>query len=495
MIAPRSSPPSLRETLTILSRHKGKMIGFFTVVVAFTAAITFLLPKTYRSEGKLLVRLGRENLAADPTATLGSAPVLSVQQTRENEINSVIEILRNRVLMEKVIDTVGAAKLFGYPEDEDVSRENTLRLVKNSLDVEAVRKSNVIQVTYDAPSPELAQEVCNLFIEYFLDDYIRLNRTPGGDKFLADQTAQIRERLTQKEEELRKLKNETGLASPAEQRAIIVNRTGRLKDELLQVATALVSTEEEVRKLREQLAALPERSVSEETKGIPNEAADGMRQQLYALEIREQELSAKVTDNHPQLQQVREQIADAKKVLESEARERPQTKTSINKPHEEVQLQLLRQEPILAALRVKAELLETQLAAEEAAQKKLADDELRVAQLERDVKLEEQNYQKHVESLEQASIDRELAEEGKSNISIVQPATYELKPVKPKVLINMGLGIAVGLLGAVALAMAANSLDDRLRTSHDVESQLDLPVLASLPRFKSAPLTPQVGGK
>jgi capsular polysaccharide biosynthesis protein len=135
------------------------------------------------------------------------------------------------------------------------------------------------------------------------------------------------------------------------------------------------------------------------------------------------------------------------------------------------------------------------LASEEAAQKKLADDELRVARLEREVKLEEMNYQKHVESLEQASIDRELAEEGKSNISIVQPATYDLKPVKPKIVINMGLGIAIGLMGAVALAMAANSLDDKIRTSHDVESELDLPVLANLPRFKSAQLTPQGGGK
>ena len=70
--------------------------------------------------------------------------------------------------------------------------------------------------------------------------------------------------------------------------------------------------------LKDQLKSLPENQVTEQTVGMSNEAADGMRQQLYALQIREQELATKFTDDHPQLEQVRRQIAEAKTVLERE---------------------------------------------------------------------------------------------------------------------------------------------------------------------------------
>src|SRR5262249_16596432 len=154
------------------------------------AAITFLMPKVYRSEGKLLVRLGRENMALDPAATLGTTPVLTVQQTQENEINSVIEILKSRALAERIVDELGPAAILGNveapvadvtlnqssvndpandssseskvaaasePSRED--HEEAVRRFIKRLSVDAARKSNVIVATYDAASPELAQEV------------------------------------------------------------------------------------------------------------------------------------------------------------------------------------------------------------------------------------------------------------------------------------------------------------------------------------------------
>ena len=41
-------------------------------------------------------------------------------------------------------------------------------------------------------------------------------------------------------------------------------------------------------------------------------------QQLYTLQLREKELASKVTNDHPQLQEVRQQIAQAEAVLSKE---------------------------------------------------------------------------------------------------------------------------------------------------------------------------------
>ena len=119
-----------------------------------------------------------------------------------------------------------------------------------------------------------------------------------------------------------------------------------------------------------------------------------MRIQLYTLQLKEQELSARFTADHPQLQQVRDQIVDAQRILQTEATDRPQKKTSIHRPHEEVRLQLVRQEPALAALRVKADLIRQQLADEQQLQRQQVEQEMLIVRLEREVKLDEANYQR-----------------------------------------------------------------------------------------------------
>jgi polysaccharide biosynthesis protein PslE len=215
-----------------------------------------------------------------------------------------------------------------------------------------------------------------------------------------------------------------------------------------------------------------------------------MRQQLYALQIREQDLATKFTDDHPQLEQVRRQIAEAKAVLEREQAPRTQTKTGPSKPYEEMKVQLLKAEPELAALRAKSERLQNQLNSERAARDKLNNDELRIARLEREVQLQEANYRKYSDSLEQARIDHAMAEGGKSNVSIVQPATFDLKPVKPSVLLNLSAAVVLGTLVGLGLAFAAESWDDSLRTGDDVQRHLNLPTLATLPRWKPGQLHP-----
>jgi capsular polysaccharide biosynthesis protein len=91
-------------------------------------------------------------------------------------------------------------------------------------------------------------------------------------------------------------------------------------------------------------------------------------------------------------------------------------------------------------------------------------------------------YRKCAESLEQAEIDRGLEAERISNINVVQPATYEVEPVRPKPLPYLGIALAVALLGSLALAGVAEKLDDSLKAPEEVEAALGLPVLAAVPR-------------
>jgi len=70
----------------------------------------------------------------------------------------------------------------------------------------------------------------------------------------------------------------------------------------------------------------------------------------------------------------------------------------------------------------------------------------------------------------------------------VQPATYETKPVSPRRRVNLALGLLVGVLGGLGLALLLEYLDHSLETPEDIETKLGLPTLVSIPRIRARQL-------
>src|SRR6478752_7582811 len=82
-------------------RHRKLGVKMFLVgaVLAFAGA-TFM-PRSYYSEARLFARFGREN-QVDPTASGGQ--MVALYESRESEINSLIEILKSRTVLDRVVD-------------------------------------------------------------------------------------------------------------------------------------------------------------------------------------------------------------------------------------------------------------------------------------------------------------------------------------------------------------------------------------------------------
>jgi uncharacterized protein involved in exopolysaccharide biosynthesis len=454
-----------RAWLGLFRRHQRKMLLLFVSVMTVVVLVTFLGHKAYRSQAKLFLRLGRENSTLDPTATLGQVPVVAVPQSRESEINSVAEILKSREFVEQIVDEFGPAAILGKEPAADpdpAERDEAVRAAIKLLDVEVAKRSNVVVLTFEASSPELARQVVARHVELFLDRHVHLNRTPGAHAFLATQLDEMRQRLEHKEEELRELKNKTGLVSLDAQRQLLIARIGRLTDELQQTEVGVSASTAEVKSLRDKLSGWTPTHVIGLTKGMPNPGADAMRAQLYTLEMREQELLAKHPDRHPDIQLVRQQTQAARAILGREELSREQVTTGPNRVYEETQVTLVRQEAQLASAQARAGRLHEQLRRANDQLKELNDNALRVAQLQRDVDIQDIEYRKHAPNLVQAQIDAALELNRLSNVSVVQKASLESKPVRPRVLLNLGLGLVFAATGACGLAVLA---DRRRRTA------------------------------
>jgi uncharacterized protein involved in exopolysaccharide biosynthesis len=477
MTQPTETVPSPREFFRMLARQRRKMLVFSGVVLALVVAFTLLTPRAYRSQAKLFVRLGRENVTLDPTATFGQAPVVAVPQSRENEINSVVELLRSRSLLDAVVDRVGPAALLGEgglkeadpgksEADEKATRkgrtpqeDNARRKLARQLTVDAIKKSNVILISYDGPSPEVAEAVVACIVRLYLDQHVRLNRTPGAHKFLTEQTSQAHAELLKAEGRLRDLQAETGLFAPDAQKQIAVTRVGRLEDERLQAGAALAAAEAELAQLKAKLAALPETQVTARLTGAPNEATDNMRGQLYTLELKELDLLSRQSEKSPEVQLIRQQVAAARAIFEREQRSREQVTTGPNRVHEEARLALLKQEPVVAALRARSESLSAQLDEERRGLKTLTAHGIHLAEQQRAVDLQSALYRRYAENLAQTQADQAMEVEKISNLSIAQPASFDPEPVRPRRMLNLAVGLVLAFSGSLAFAWLADSWD------------------------------------
>ncbi|WP_151822120.1 polysaccharide biosynthesis tyrosine autokinase [Acinetobacter oleivorans] len=100
-------------------------------------------------------------------------------------------------------------------------------------------------------------------------------------------------------------------------------------------------------------------------------------------------------------------------------------------------------------------------------------------QLYRDVKVNTELYTSLLNSYQQLKI----ANAGEiGNVRIIDTAVEPVKPIKPKKLIVLALAIFIGGFIGVIIALLRNMLRTGIKDSAQIESELDLPVYATVPR-------------
>jgi uncharacterized protein involved in exopolysaccharide biosynthesis len=512
---------SLRDFFTVFFRHKWKIILFFLVVIATITAATLLSQEIYRSEAKLMVRLGRESVTLDPTATTGQ--VVQVGQSRESEINSELEILKSQELVQKVVDTIGPrAILEGFPlesgkVDSEPGKKNLKRFVDNfqqlskkfqnllirfgiqdplterekaivqfmkNYDVEVQKNSNILLVSYEGPGSDLSRNTLTKMINFFLEKHIVTYRTSGSHEFFNKQSDQIRNQVAKVEGELLRLKSKAGFASLEDQRRILMSRNGSLQQESEATQSAIAISRAKVQALKGKLAGMSPTLVTRETRGTSNQGADLMRARLYELQLKEQELLSKYTPTSIPVQEVKRQIEEAKALLAKEEPTRTEVTTGINTAYQQLNLDLIKENATLSSLEAKARVLKSQLESARGEMIELNNTEFKMVDLQRELSLLESKYRKYSENLEQTRVEQALLNNKISNISVVQAPITLPEPVKPRKALNIGLGIILAIFGGIGLAFFWEWLDHSLKTPRDVEEKLKLPVLASIPILK-----------
>jgi uncharacterized protein involved in exopolysaccharide biosynthesis len=110
--------------------------------------------------------------------------------------------------------------------------------------------------------------------------------------------------------------------------------------------------------------------------------------------------------------------------------------------------------------------------------------ERQLASIRRDIAQDEKNYDAYRARVEEMRVSSALGAQSISNISVIDPGSVPAQPAGSRRAVMLLLGAFLAGLSAVVYAFVAEYLSQGMATPEAVQRRLNLPVLASVERFR-----------
>lgn len=475
---------SLGDFFTILFKHKWKILVIFVAIVTTITVVTLRLPSIYQATSTLLVKLGRENIYRSEVGETGSW----VSHNPEEMVNSEIQILKSDDLIETVVRTMGAERL--YPvmaetfREKGGSRESLVAVAvpkfKGSLSVEGVKKSDVVQVSFQHESPGIAAQAVNLLVDLFKQKHLEVHSDPQSS-FLEQQLMAYGRSLKESENSLEAYRQKHQAFSLPEQKTLLLQQLTNFDTALKNTRNQVVELRQKLEALRIQMKNVPE-DIPLATVTDRQEVVDSIKNTLLNLQLKEQDLLIKYKEDHPVVLNVRKEIALAKEYLKKQEEDLKKVHTiGKNVVHQELEKEMIKTRAELAAQESKASALNVQISQLDEQIQSLDLREKELQRLLREREMNEKNYKTYVEKAEEARIVDDMNRRKMANVSIIQKAAVPLDPVKPRKDLYIALAFIFGTIGGLGSAFFSEYLSQGFTTPEQVEKRLGLRVLIALP--------------
>lgn len=483
-IAAQPAGLNLGDIYFTLFRHKWKILLCSALGVTAAVAIYKLDAPPFQSEAKLFVRyIVSDNKALGPAANDSTAK--SPDQRGETIMKSETEILTSLDIAKQVAEAIGPERLLakaGGGKDLNAA----IGLIKGNLNVYIAPTSSVINVTFRHPDPELVQPVLREVIDRYRKLHVETHTANGilGD-FLAQETDQLRSRLSQTEDDLRKATSKAGVIS-------LEDAKRGYSDQLTGIRRDLLNAQAELAERTAVLAELNKRpnqaSNPDDTDSvIPTDILAHYRtisQQVDSLQKSEQELLTQFTAESARVKETRTLIRTATAERAKLEKQYPQLATTVLASRRAAESNAI--DPVLVstqvtALQAKVKVLTSQLDDIRRDASKVDQMEGAIVELRRKKELEDANYRYYSASLEQSRINETLGDGRISNISQVQaPSPPFSDRSRSNKMLLMVLG--GGFFGGIVWAFLTESYFDRtIKRAVDVERALRVPLFLAIP--------------
>jgi uncharacterized protein involved in exopolysaccharide biosynthesis len=487
--------PTVRDLVAIGFRQRRILVTTFTVMLAAVIGIALVLPKRYESQMKILVRHER---AESVVSAERESPRQSQTDVTEEELQSEAELLKSRDLLTRVViacnlQEEGGASFFGStsakaankPADSKENDQNIARAaaaLEKKLKIEPIKLTNLISVSYRASDPQQAAHVLNTLANLYLEKHLAMHRVPGAFDFFHKQAEQYRAALAESEARLAQFGRSEGVVSPVLAREITVRKLSDFEATLHETQAAIHETEKRIQTLQAQLASVPARHTTQVRTADNPQLMEKLKSTLLELELKRSELLTKFEPSYRPVQEVEQQIRQAKDAIAAAEKSPLKDETTDTDPtYETLRAELAKANTDLAALQARQAATVAMVRSYRAESERLNQQEVLHGDMLRTAKANEENYLLYLRKQEEARISDALDQQRISNVLVAEAASIPFKPQRYRLLF-VTLGSLFACLASVTLAFLTDRWDPSFRTPQELQDFIGTPVLAAFPK-------------
>ncbi|MDP2248578.1 MAG: chain length determinant protein EpsF [Nitrosomonadales bacterium] len=437
--------------LFLILKARMKIVLFAVFVTVLTATIvSLLMPKYYKASTQLVV-----NYKGADAVTGSSNP----SQLMPSYLATQVDIIKNRRVALMVTDNLELAEnpvmqeqFMEATEGRGEIRQWIATQLLKRLEVAPLRDSSVLEIIFTGKDRQLVADVANEFAVAYQDLTMQLKVEPAEKAagYFSGQVGVLRNNLEQAQSKLSQYQQEKGLTSSDERLDIESSKLSDLSQQLVMAQSEAIEAQSRRSNAEGNANTSPDVS--------SNPVIQGLRTDAARASAKLAEISERLGPSHPQYQAAAAELRSIRGQLSNE----------IGRTSSSVTSGAMIQQQRAAELRV-------QVAQQKQEVLKLNRMRDELAVLQKDVESAQKALDTVTQRFSQTTIE---AQSNHNDIAVLSAALPPGSPYTPRVGLNIMLSLVIGLVLGFGLALIAELLDRRLRSSDELAELLRVPVVS-----------------
>ncbi len=489
-IQPAPPPPDLVRYLRTLNRYKWGILMVVVAVGMLAALYASSLRPIYRGTATVMIEMQK------PKAVSNQDLYEAIAYSSRDYFLTQFEIIKSREFAERLVRVMrltkhpeydprqsarawyaawvpeqllptvtGKAPVENGPSEADIE-EATVARVMGAISLMPVRNTQLVKINFDSHDPELAERVPNtLAMIYIISDLeARAEQTRRSVSFLNTQSEELKRKLNDSERALQEFRD---------QQKIVVTKGVSVSGAMRQLDELASQLDDARRKRAEAEAMYNQVNAARQGKSVAPETLAAVQKNPVMMRFKEVEAEAerRLTEaskrygpEHPRMVSAQ---ADLKGAQENVRRQAATVVDGIVKDFE--------------VAKANEASLERALSRAQADSQAYNRKEFTLARLERDVNSNRQLYDLFTQRYKETN----TGDVQSAIARVIDSATLPKSPYGPNKRNIIGVAMLVALLVAVSIALLLEQLDITVKTSHEVESKLEVKAVGVLPKVKN----------
>ena len=448
----------------ILRERMWYIIVVFLVVFSSALVYTFSQTKIYQSSASVQI------FRSDPTVMKNVEAVVDNTVRGTEDLNTVVEVLSSGAIIQKVAERITGEDMrqFMAPYEKGKGSDpiTPLEVLGGNRKIVPKRLSLLINVVYQHPDRQIAAKVANLFV----DEFIAYNARVRIDESMKA-VEELKIRAEQQERTVKDLANELQSYLERNNMVSLDQRKDIVTEKLKALNLYVTSTDAKFKDAGIRWKQVQERlTEGGDLTQLSFIAAQPLISQLLndvsTKKILVAQLHDRYREKHPIMMEAMNSLAQAERELSKAITNAAATIES------DYQSARRNDEQARASLAT-------------ASTETMALDRAAVEYSERSRKLviNEQLLQNIIVRMRDTTMISTMETQNARVVDKAAPS-QESDYVSPKISLNLGLGFVGGLGLGLAFAFFVSFIDDRVKSSFDIESVVGLPLIGIIPQIK-----------